>query len=688
MKRILVSMTALLLAWQALAIPAKPGAFPYTQPDGSVVMLELHGDEFISWTTLAGTTQVVALDKDGYWRPTTIKESQWAAARGRRLQVEESRRIRPFTHNDNKMTHGTRHIPVLLVEFQDQKFVLDNPQERFNAMLNEVGYSYDGATGSVQDYYVENSKGLFQPVFDVYGPVTLPNDMAYYGKPVRNEQGEVTDHDEHPELALYHAAQALDSSVDFSQYDYNQDGKVDMTLFYYPGYNEAEHAPENTIWPHQWSLQSSPDSQARSAKFDGLKLGNYFCTSELRGNSGANMCGIGTTCHEFGHSLGLPDFYDTDYEKNGECSAMYYFSIMAKGSYMNQSRTPPYFNAEERICLGWLLESDIPEMPSGTVSFGTIQNDHVYKTSTVTEGEYFLYECRDGSGWDAYIPQGMLAIHVDKSTMRTVGGQTPSYYWKKFPSVNLINAYGEHPCCYVIPASAQQDLLYKGELNTWIFPGSAEVTSYEPVDWEGNPVGVSLTGISFADGKVSLTAHYSSEKVVKGSVIDQEENGLEGVYLRLTPLSNDMTELPGIYDALSDKEGIFYIGLGELDAPYARVTLTKEGYKTLTEDIELGSRTVITYFVMEEGGHEEATSFGQLGIPAIADPKLGSYTAGDVFQLNMDMPSGLLPTVSWKFDGHTVTDPVTLQAGIHVVSATLVYGDGSTETLELQIDVK
>ena len=689
MKRFLLSLIAALLAWQALAIPAKPGAFPYTQPDGSIIMLELHGDEFISWTTLAGTTQVVSLGKDGFWHPSVIKESQWAAARKRRVQAEEGRQIGLRTHNDNKMTHGTRHIPVLLVEFQDQRFVLDNPQERFNAMLNQAGYSEGGATGSVQDYYLENSKGQFQPVFDVYGPVLLPNDMAYYGKPVRDDDGDVTEHDQHAELALYHAALALDESIDFSQYDYDQDGKVDMTLFYYAGYNEAEHAHENTIWPHQWNLMASPDADAKKAKFDGVRLAKYFCSSELRGKSGADMCGIGTTCHEFGHSLGLPDFYDTDYEKNGSCSAVYYFSIMASGNDLNKSRTPPYFNAEERIYLGWLLESDVQELPAGALSFGSIKDDIVYKTPTATEGEYFLYECRDGSGWDAYLPKGLLVYHADKSTVRDVGGQTPAYYWKNWNTNNRISAFGDHPCFYVVPSSDQSNLLYKGELDTWVFPGSSQVNSYEPVDWEGIAVGVSLTGISFADGKVSLTARYTSEKTVEGCVTDPDNIALEGVYLLLTPLSDDKTELPGVYDALSDKDGNFSIGLGELDAPYARITLSKEGYQTLSEEIVLDRRLVIADFELEPASHEETIdSFAQLGIPAIADPGQGSYTAGDVFQLEMEMPEGFYPAVSWKFDGRPVTDPVTLQAGIHVISAILVHTDGSTETLELQIDVK
>ena len=145
---------------------------------------------------------------------------------------------------------------------------------------------------------------------------------------------------------------------------------------------------------------------ARDARFDGLGLDAYFCTSELKGSQGTNMCGIGTTCHEFGHSLGLPDFYDTNYEENGSCSALSSFSTMCSGSYNNDGRTPPYFNAEERVYLGWMIDSDIQDLPAGEISFGSVKDDIAYRSYTDVEGEYFLYECRDGSGWDAPLPKG------------------------------------------------------------------------------------------------------------------------------------------------------------------------------------------------------------------------------------------------------------------------------------------
>lgn len=491
-----LSALAVIISISAAALPAKPGTFKYTQPDGTILTLERHGDEFFHWTTIAGTSQVVELGEDGFWKNTVLDEGARALALERRAQVNARRRsIAPRTHTDNIMTHGERHIPVFLVNFSDKSFSISSPNEKFTNLLNQKGYSYNGGTGSVQDFYVDNSNGTFTPVFDVYGPVTLDNNMAYYGKNVNNS-------DQRPEEALFHACQKLDDEIDFSRYDYDNDGFVDMCLFYYAGYSEAEGGPANSIWPHSWNAYYN--YTIRNTYFDGKRLGNYFCTAELKNYWGTTMCSIGPTCHEFGHSLGLPDFYDTDYETNGEAGGLYDFSTMCAGAYNNDSNTPPYFNAEERVYLGWMIPEDIPELSPGLNEIPAVQGDIAFRTSTGTEGEYFIYECRNEEGWDTPLPGGLLIYHADKSTVRMVGGVTPHDHWYDWDSYNAINAYGSHPCFYIIPSANPTSLNYTGYPERIIFPGKNNVTSYTPIDWNKKETGVVISDIVYSDGKVSL----------------------------------------------------------------------------------------------------------------------------------------------------------------------------------------
>ena len=488
LRYLILAAAAMMLAFSAFAVPAKPGVFTRVQPDGSIVLLERHGDEFFHWTTLAGTSQAVAPGRDGYWHNTVIAPERRLKAANLRRSANTMRQAASAEYTD--MSHGERHIPVLLVEFQDVKFSVGSPQAKFDALLNLAGYSENGGTGSVRDYYLDNSHGAFKPVFDVYGPVTLPHAMAYYGG-----NDEEIDFDGRPEIAFFDAAVLLDGSVDFSRYDYDSDGYVDMTLFYYAGYNEAEGGPEDSIWPHQWSAQGSSSAKVRSTTFDGKRLAAYFCTSELRGSTGINMCGIGTTCHEFAHSLGLPDFYDTDYAENGYAGALYSFSVMCSGSYNNNGFTPPYLNAEERIILGWMKEEDAPWLGTGAITLPFIDNNAAYKIPTSTEGEYFLLECRGASGWDKPLPAGLVVYHVDKSPSRVIGEISAYQHWAYWRWYNTINAYGSHPCFYVVPAASPTSLSYTGELAEMVFPGSRDVTHYTPVDWSGKKSGSLLYNI-------------------------------------------------------------------------------------------------------------------------------------------------------------------------------------------------
>ena len=596
----------------ASAVPARPGTFKYTQPDGTVIELSRHGDEFFSWTTRVSDGQVMKLSKDGFYRPGTLNLAAREAGRRMRAQMNESRAatIGRRTHNQDPMTHGKRHIPVLLVEFSDLGFKINDPVNSFDNLLNQEGYSANGATGSVRDFYYDNSRGEFEPVFDVFGPVTLSKTMSYYGQ----DNSEGTMDLGYAAYAVAEAAKMLDSQIDFSNYDYDNDGEVDMILMYYAGYNEAEYGPTESIWPHQWNVDA-----LTKVKLDGKLLSRYFCTSELRGGSGTNMCGIGTTCHEFGHSLGLPDFYDTDYEDNGICGALYDFSTMCSGSYNNNGRTPPYFNSEERIYLGWLLDEDVPELPDGNVTLASVKDDYAYRSYTDTQGEYFLYECRDGSGWDAPLPKGMVVYHVDKSS-RIVGGFPAYKLWDDWNSSNAINAYGSHPCFYVVPSRDQSSLYFGYDLKYAVFPGSSNVKTFSPVDWDGVITGTNLTNIAYSDGKVTFTSKTDVSRTLSGTVKDRSGNPLSGVSISVTAPSQSPAGIgrlrmalraPAALTTTTGSDGSFSIDLTEFESDEAHVVAYLQGYAVVNTDVALSSRGARIEFVLyeESDGSEEWISY-------------------------------------------------------------------------------
>ncbi|MBO4671433.1 MAG: M6 family metalloprotease domain-containing protein [Bacteroidales bacterium] len=579
---IILTFAALLLGTAALADPACPGVFLYKQPDGSVVRLQRHGDEFFSWTTRAGTSQAVELDVAGYWRDAAVDPVRKAKGAMRRELVSNQRKRDGIKAAAAwEFNHGERHIPVLLVNFTDVRFSIASPVSQISRLLNEPGYKDNGATGSVRDFYTDNSNGAFTPVFDVYGPVDLPHSMSYYG--AHSEEM----HDLLPNKAMVDAARLLNDQIDFSKYDFNNDGFVDIACFIYAGYAENAGGSEDSIWPHYSRVMDNTE-------YDGKKLFNYFCASELKGNSGADICGIGTFCHEFGHALGLPDFYDIDYEKNGQVTGLKTFSTMSGGNHNNDGRTPPYFNAEERIILGWMTEDDIKYLPEGEVSFPSVRNDIAYKTFTDTEGEYFVYECRDGNKWDDPLPRGMLVYHVDKSMNRKVAGRTPHDWWWW----EMINTYEEHPCFYVVCAASPSVVNYNGSVFNMVFPGSNGVHTYSPVDWENNDTGYLLTDIKYESGLVSFFMASSVEKKVSGTVTDTEGQPLSGVYVAMREPSkasgNTVQRFkarPKVYETLTGADGTFSIPIPGYDNENAYVSFSKSGYRTSGLNVSVSPRT-------------------------------------------------------------------------------------------------
>ena len=515
-KFFLAAFAALLVGFQTIqAIPAYPGKIVYTQPDGTKIVLRLHGDEFGHWATDAAG-KAVRQDADGFFRRVSdeelaqIKEeanSRRAAARSLRAEAAQA---------PGHIAVGQKHFLVILVEYNDLEFsTSEDPQAAFTAMLNESGYSENGGTGSARDFYCENSHGYFEPIFDVYGPVKLSKNAAYYGG--NDSRGS----DKAPANAVAEGCRGLDGVIDFSRYDNDGDGKVDLVFMYYAGYGEADGGAPDTIWPHQWSLSSA----SINLTLDGVKIDQYACTNERLGYGSRRgaMCGIGAACHEFAHAMGLPDFYDTDYDTNGLSSGLFSFSTMDSGPYNNEGRTPPYFNIEERIMLGWLDESAIRDFVKARVyTIPSVDQNIAYRTPTDKEGEYFLYECRGANGWDAGLPaHGLIVYHVDKSDHRVSVSwysQTAYELWTYWHGVNYINGNGSHPCFYVVPAAEQDNLSYgyhyyggylyfDESVNDRIpFPGSRRVTSYTPVSWSGTEGEISFTEIAYANDVVTLRA--------------------------------------------------------------------------------------------------------------------------------------------------------------------------------------
>lgn len=483
MKRLITAL-ALLLAGviAARAVPAYPRPVTVTQPDGSTAVIQLHGDENFHWITNE-FGEYMEMDEQGFLR--RVSEAS-VNARAAAAPYRFAKRSLSGAQHSSSISLGERRFLVVLIEFSNLSF--KKSRQDFDNLTNQVGYN---GTGSVYDYYTAQSNGLLQPVWDVFGPVKASGKLADYG-------GNVSGGDKNPDGLLAEALRALDSQVNYKQYDNDGDGYVDNVFFFYAGYSEAEGASSEAIWPHEWSLQVNYSSMV----LDGVRFDSYACASELTGTKGSNITGIGSCCHEFGHALGLPDFYDTNYGTNGQAEyTPDTFSVMDSGCYNNNSQTPPNMSAMEKYMLEWMDEPQTLSVP-GQYSMGSITSNKAFMLPADVKGEYFIFESRDGTGWDSYINyyapntpvQGMVVYQVDRSSNKVTGSIRASSLW----NYNKLNAYAVHPCYRIIPARDS----YRHD--RWVYP-SGSVKDYTPEPWSEKDLGLWLRDISYSNGISSFT---------------------------------------------------------------------------------------------------------------------------------------------------------------------------------------
>ena len=511
-RRLMTCVVSGMVAASMMAVPAYRGWRTVTQPDGTQIEVRQMGDEFYHyWETKNG--KIVEPQDDGTFLATEKAKpdhQQWL--RQRKASSMYPSKPRKAIGERNLAPRGL----VILVQFKDIKFKSENTKADFQDMMNKAGYNYNGATGSAVDYFKAQSNNDHNPVFDVIGPVTLKNEREYYGA-----QGKIGGYDQND---MYIADFVVDAVLaadelgcDFSQYDADNDKKVDIVYFIYAGQGQADGGATETIWPHNWELSSafvykcthggSGYSSSNLPKLDNKTINNYACSGELNGDE--DRSGIGTFCHEFSHVLGLPDYYDTSEDEANNGLTPNDWSLMDYGSYLNDGMTPPNYSMYDKYFMGWATPKLLKKDEKATVSLTTGYDDAYQINGSTSILGYdnaktiYYIENRQKSGWDAYLPgHGMLVWQVKYSDSK----------W----SENEPNATANNPRYTLISASGKELIgdVWEKQGGEWVqlhdgstdpFP-YGETNSYKPY------TGCELTEISESAAGV-ITFKYNGGQV-------------------------------------------------------------------------------------------------------------------------------------------------------------------------------
>ena len=391
---------------------ASPTPFKVNQPDGEEFLIYIRGNhlsnwhEYLGWTIVQNSDDwwVYALENNGKKLiPSQIKVGM--TDNPSEINPSIVKGIKPDPHQliDNspvpnlQLTRSdTFFIPLILVEFPDASAIYE-PSE-FDSIMNQEGYThlnYEN-TGSFRDFYQEISHGQFLPKADISDWFTAPSVHDYYG--YNNGYQRVR------QLVRDMVDALEESGFDWSKYDNDGDGYVDALNLVHQGPG-AEEGDQTNIWSHKWNLGNL------AVTYDNVTIDSYNMNPEIQNG---NIVAIGVLAHEFGHALGLPDLYDTDYSSTGSGK----LALMASGSWGTSGNTPWYpatMIGWAKNELGWVDIVEIQDDQLGVSIEQSYSSNEVYKVNhSQIEEEYWLIENRQKIGSDTLITTPGLTIwHIN-----------------------------------------------------------------------------------------------------------------------------------------------------------------------------------------------------------------------------------------------------------------------------------
>lgn len=449
------------------AMPARPGVVLSTQPDGSRVAITIHGDEY-NHRVATPDGYTLLPDEAGFWTVATLSGDRLVSSGlrytgGESLSAARARGIRkgllprvaansPRKANGATQIEGTfpakgKHkLLMVLINYADTKTTFT--QQDFTNLMNARGFN---GTGSFRDYYLENSYGALDITTTVTRWVTLPSPKSSYGA-------------DGAENMIIEALTLLDDEIDLREFDNDGDGMLDgLSVVHQGGGQEATGAP-NDIWSHSGTIYGY--------SFDGIRLGRYTIVPEKLDE---RITTIGVTCHEFGHNLGAPDFYDSNYAMDGEFPGTGLWDLMAGGAWNGEigGNRPAGTNMWQKIQLGWVTPEVLTADRSVKGMKGATFEPVAYRFDTTVPGEYFILENRQQEGsFDVALPyHGLIIYHADEQKIAaTIDANT----------LNAAYPQAMYTVCAGAAADPGPDPATYGWVNSKAapFPGSSLRTSF------------------------------------------------------------------------------------------------------------------------------------------------------------------------------------------------------------------
>lgn len=588
MKKILLSITfALMGIASGFAAKAYPGIVTVTQSDGTELNVRIYGDEHFNWLTTEDGVLLVQEGNNYYIAETTsygtLKATNYIAhnankrlpAEIKAIKKQDLSRFRSYAIQKASPAKamgtgnsGVKYFPhsgspkalVILVEFSDTPFQsgekAKNVFEHFLKGKAEDnlpdGYeAYTGSyknknnlrnKGSVSDYFYDMSKGTYTPQFDVVGPYKLNHSSLYYGQGDKdNTYALVSD-----------ACKAADKDVDFSRYDADGDGMVDLVYLIYAGYPASMSGNPNDIWP-----KSGPGNDSFGT-YDGKKVCRFGVHAELNfgrelnQKNGFLLSGIGLFCHEFSHTLGLPDLYPTVDASKVDNQNPEMWDLMDGGEYtFNGGYCPTPYSPWEMDAMGWATPIELSDEKQ-TVTLKSYGKERIAYKIKGENNEYLLLQNIQIGGWWTGVAlvykTGMLVWRIDYNNEDVNLFDNPNNIIGK-PKVMIVPADG-----YVISdynhgdGKQWTDDQYKESLQGDPFPGATNKTELLSVTLNNSTLEKPIYNIKEENGVITFD-YLDNISAIQLPSVDETDMTTKQIFsLDGRYLGNDASKLTkGIY---------------------------------------------------------------------------------------------------------------------------------------------
>ena len=580
MKRLFIILITTVITLNIWGAKAYPEPITITQKDGKVLTYRLHGDEnYFYITTTDGVLLcrkgkdyfIAIIDENGNMSSSGVLAHNAGQRTAEEIALIGKQDIEKFftAQKESQVRKGMKKLSmppgsstlfphmnysdgqrpkalIILADFADQKFKRyvesdeENDQitkEIFDQYLNRLdaapSHTCDPTlsknVGSVAKYFNDMSNGAFVPQFDVATVVHLNNPMETYGYDEYDDEGNIKDIDPNYPSFIKDVCQLANDAVDFSKYDANNDGYVDLVYIIYAGYGESTGGDDNTLWPKSGTTSGG--------SYDGKTVSRFGIHSELNFNpyrtennfNGVpQINGIGLFCHEFTHCMGLADFYPTHKYDNfvpaGELTAqkmgnpaMEYWDIMDNGEYSYNGYMPTAYTAWEREYMGW-MEMDVLKAENSGQKIELINIDKsngkaykIFPDDDETGNEYVYIQNIQPYGWNYwlanYFNHGMLVTYVcyNKNAF-SLGGDIVNSIPNK-SRMTIVPADEEYISSYLTgDGKKYTQAQYVASLKGDPFPGTSDVHELLsiPMIWGGNTMEKPLLNIQEKNGVITF----------------------------------------------------------------------------------------------------------------------------------------------------------------------------------------